>query len=29
MNATLYSLKTEQDIIYTPFSYILNTFMLS
>lgn len=29
MNATLYSLKTEQDIINTPFSYILNTFMLS
>ncbi|CFV18189.1 Uncharacterised protein [Peptostreptococcus anaerobius] len=29
MNAILYSLKTEQDIINTPFSYILNTFMLS
>ena len=29
MNATLYSLKTEQDIINPPFSYILNTFILS
>lgn len=29
MNATLYSLKTWQDIIKSPFSHILNTFMLS